>query len=257
MVLHQNQKGGSDDSMGLWLKEIVIRSCLIKVTLEEIKEAVWDCGSSIDPGPGWSSKLIMVKKEVSIQMVVASRAFGLLLGTQFSSSRKVRLLFLQGTIDFIVLIKTKIVLSLTVLIMGNGLGISLGSILGVKNRAILCEIDARYRMTKYPSTLDHTIHWDKSLSPEGQCVFVEALSLVRFPHRYGNGKLSAFGFFLKLAFKFAGLAYLSDGGGGLWRIHRSDDGGVHGDDVGVKWWWVVHGDGMTIVSGNEGYGRHG
>ncbi|GJZ28090.1 RNA-directed DNA polymerase, eukaryota, reverse transcriptase zinc-binding domain protein [Tanacetum coccineum] len=44
----------------------------------------------------------------------------------------------------------------------------------------------------------------------------------------------------------------SDSGGGLWRIHRSDDGGVHGDDVGVKWWWVavVHGDAVTIVSMN-------
>ncbi|GJV54133.1 hypothetical protein Tco_1449874 [Tanacetum coccineum] len=113
----------------------------------------------------------------------------------FLTLEKARLLFLQGTIGSIILIKTKIVLSLTVLIEAMSWNWSRTN-LGVRNLAYLCDMlneigqlnidvnedtctwslgrngtftvkDARYRIDQI--LLSHSAHnyyWDKSIPPE-------------------------------------------------------------------------------------------
>ncbi|GJX76731.1 hypothetical protein Tco_0323542 [Tanacetum coccineum] len=97
-----------------------------------------------------SSKLIMVKKEVSIQMVVASRAFGLtLLEPPIFSTRKSMKILVLRSLD------PQLLLPVRMLDIG---------------------------LTKYLPTLDHATTWDKSI-PRKVNVFMWRLSLDRLPHR--------------------------------------------------------------------------
>ncbi|GJS23937.1 RNA-directed DNA polymerase, eukaryota [Tanacetum coccineum] len=123
-----------------------------------------------------------------------------------------RLLFLQGTIGSIILIKTKIVLVIDRINNGQWSWNWSRTNLGVRNLAYLCDMlneigqlnidvnedtctwslgpngtftvkDARYRIDQnILPTLAHTTTWDKSI-PRKVNVFMWRLSLDRLPHR--------------------------------------------------------------------------
>ncbi|GJX06075.1 RNA-directed DNA polymerase, eukaryota, reverse transcriptase zinc-binding domain protein, partial [Tanacetum coccineum] len=86
--------------------------------------------------------------------------------------RSARLLFLPGTIAFTTLIKIKIVSSLTVSIMGNGIGIGTFTVKDARNI-----IDQKTLPSLAPSTT-----WDKTI-PRKVNIFMWILSLDRLPHR--------------------------------------------------------------------------
>ncbi|GJW89312.1 RNA-directed DNA polymerase, eukaryota, reverse transcriptase zinc-binding domain protein [Tanacetum coccineum] len=183
-------------------------------TLALLKKWRWRLLSSpLTPFGFRSSKLIMVKKEVSIQMVVASRAFGLtLLEPPIFSTRKARLLFLQGTIGSIILINDKDCLIIDRINNGQWSWNWSRTNLGVRNLAYLCDMlneigqlnidvnedtctwslgpngtftvkDARYRIDQnILPTLAHATTWDKSI-PRKSMLFMWRLSLDRLPHR--------------------------------------------------------------------------